>query len=167
MKATIIIPSVIAFVCICGALLAQDGATSAQPAPEAAAAVQPQAAGTPEANPAPAAPAAQAPAAAKPAAAPAVPAAAPAPAGTDALTLQDMSDGDFRYTRIQGMTFEKKKILAAGETAVPEAQAAKSSSSGSGWVVKIALLSIVILVFLLYRYGRRGGRRKVLRRFPK
>ena len=159
MKATIIIPSILAIVCVCGALRAQDGAAPAQPAPEAPAAeAQPQAA-APEAKPAQAAPAAPK---AAPASAPAA-----APAGADALTLQDMSDGDFRYTRIQGMTFEKKKILAAGEEAKPEAEAAKSPSSINGWVVKIALLSIIILVFLLYRFGRRGGRRKVLRRFPK
>ena len=162
MKATIIIPSILAIVCVCGALRAQDGAAPAQPAPETPAAeVKPQAA-APEAKPAQAAPAAQSPA---PKAA-AAPAAAPA-AGADALTLQDMSDGDFRYTRIQGMTFEKKKILAAGEEAKLEAEAAKSPSSANGWVVKIALLSIIILVFLLYRFGRRRGRRKVLRRFPK
>ena len=166
MKSRIFILTVLC-VCMCAGLRAQDTAQDPQASSAAPAAAEPQTA--------PAAAAAEKKPAetAKPAAAvqPKAPAAAPAavPAEADSLTLQDMSDGDFRYTRIQGMTFEKKKILTAGEQAKAGSDAAdKESSSGkNGWVVKGALLLICFLVFLLYRYGRKGRRRKVLRRFPK
>jgi guanyl-specific ribonuclease Sa len=154
-------------VCLCAGLRAQDTVQNPQPSNAAPAAVETQtapAAAVAEKKPAEAvkpAPAAQPKAAAVPAAV--------VPAETDSLTLQDMADGDFRYARIQGMTFEKKKILTAGEQAKagPDAGDKESSSGKNGWVVKGVLLLIFFLVFLLYRYGRKGRRRKVLRRFPK
>jgi len=90
-------------------------------------------------------------------------------AEADALTLLETADGDFRSARIPGMTFEKKKILAAGETA-PEDKAKDtkpSSVSKSGWIVKAALGLVLIFIFFLYRFNRKGSRKKVLRRFPK
>ena len=158
MNVRVIIPCIVcAVVCVCGILRAQDAAPEQQPSP---ASVETQAAA-----PAQPAKAAEASKPAAPASAPKTPAApAAAPSEADSLTLQDMTDGDFRYARIQGMTFEKKKILAAGEEAKPDAGVKDQPSVRNGWVVKVAFISIVILVFLLYRLGKRGRHRRVFRK---
>ena len=171
MNVRILVPCIVvcAAVFMFGDLRAQDAAPEQQPspavsAPQTAPAQQPAAAEAPK----PAAQQAAVPAQKAPAPQPAAPAApAAVSAEAESLTLQDMTDGDFRYTRIQGMTFEKKKILAAGEENTPDAAVKDSSSSGNGWVVKIALICIVVLIFLLYRFGKRGRKRRVFRRISK
>ncbi|MGL4369298.1 MAG: hypothetical protein ACRCUT_06465, partial [Spirochaetota bacterium] len=98
--------------------------------------------------------------------APAAPAAVPAPGN---LSLMEISDGDFRYTRIQGMTFQKKAVMAADETSQLQAEDENSESgfSKSGWMMKGVVLLIIVIIFLLYKFGNKKRRGKVLRRFPK
>lgn len=85
------------------------------------------------------------------------------------LSLIEINDGNFRYTRIEGMTFQKKDVnIAKNET---DAKKIIDNSLGKGgWkasvMVWISIVGTIILVFILYRYGRKKRKGRVFRRFP-
>jgi hypothetical protein len=88
----------------------------------------------------------------------------------DGLSLIEVNDGDFRYTRIQGMTFPKKDQLNAGQAAVVNAvdsvqEKSKSINTTSLMIWGIVLV-MVILIFFMYRFGKKKRRGNVFRRFP-
>ena len=87
----------------------------------------------------------------------------------DGLTLIEISDGNFRYSRIEGMTFPKKDVpIAKNETDTKKI--IDNSLGKSGWkasvMVWISVIGIMVLMFILYRYGRKKRKRRVFRRFP-
>jgi hypothetical protein len=95
--------------------------------------------------------------------------AAPIAQNLNGLTLIEITDGNYRYARIQGMTFTKKDVAIAKS----DTDAKKIIDNGlgkSGWkasiMVWISVVGIIILIIMLYRYGRKKRRGRVFRRFP-
>ena len=85
----------------------------------------------------------------------------------DGLTLLEIAEGDFRYMRIQGMTFQKKAVMAAGTAESSSAGAVEPLPSKGKWKVWGLLVFVICITFFLYKFGNKKRRGKVLRRFPK
>ena len=94
---------------------------------------------------------------------------APVNPNLNGLTLIEINDGNFRYARIEGMTFPKKDVaIAKNET---DAKKIIDNSLGkSGWkasvMVWVSVIGIILFIFILYRYGRKKRKGRVFRRFP-
>ncbi|HSV95415.1 MAG TPA: hypothetical protein VLM75_00625 [Spirochaetota bacterium] len=95
--------------------------------------------------------------------------------------LLDVTDGAFKYRRIPGIRITE----TVAETATPVIATEKSKVSGdegeeaagkglfgmgrsaTDTMARVALVGIVILIFVLYRFRARNRRSSVLKRFPK
>ncbi len=92
----------------------------------------------------------------------------------DTKSLLSITDGNFRISRIPGITIKEnqEQIIATvtedkQETTDTEQGLFGLSKKASDRLAKVILVIILIFVFILYRMRTRDKRGSVLRRFPK
>ena len=94
----------------------------------------------------------------------------------------EIKDGQFKYSRIPGITLEKKKITYVTEELktyeeIPETNLEdieNEEQTGlfglekgfSDLLVKVILVVLILGIIILFRFRSRGRSNKVLRRFP-
>jgi hypothetical protein len=88
----------------------------------------------------------------------------------DGLTAIEVNEGDFRYSRIQGITFPKKdQMTASQDTSVKVVDAVQEKTKSinfTSFIIWGIVLGISLLIFFMYRFGKKKRRGNVFRRFP-
>lgn len=92
--------------------------------------------------------------------------------GKDESVLLDINDGDFRYARIEGITLKKKDTVEAAQSDNNANADGKDQNENQNSDLRKSITAwgsiafIILLLYTVYRLGRKKRKRSVFRRFP-